>query len=138
MGKKDAVRPRVVCCAIPVARAAGKVLLITSRKHNQWVFPKGGWETTDKTLEAAAQREAIEEAGVYGTITRFVVTIPGTTATYHFYELDVAGLLDQWPEAHERRREWVDFNEALRRIAWKPELAQALCMTSFAPPQQTR
>ncbi|KAF8525775.1 NUDIX hydrolase domain-like protein [Hysterangium stoloniferum] len=133
MGKGDTTRPRVVCCAIPVARAAGKVLVITSRKRQHWVFPKGGWEPTDKTLEAAAQREAFEEAGVYGTITRYVTTIPSPTATYHFYELDVTGLLDQWPEAHERRREWVDFGEGLRRCQWKPELAQALMMTSFAP-----
>lgn len=96
MGKKDAVRPRVVCCAIPVARATGKILLITSRKRpDSWVceshflhrrrrlhlsprrapygrvhntpltlastVPKGGWEPTDRTLEAAAQREAVEE-----------------------------------------------------------------------------
>ncbi|KAF8591052.1 hypothetical protein K439DRAFT_1328137 [Ramaria rubella] len=134
MGKKDAPRPRVVCCAIPVARAAGKILIITSRKRDDhWVFPKGGWEPTDRTLEAAAQREAVEEAGVHGTITRFIVTIPGSTATYHFYELDVTMLQEQWPEMHERRREWVDFAEAYRRCAWKPELAQALLMASFAP-----
>lgn len=72
-------------------------------------------------------------AGVYGTISRFVVTIPSSTATYHFYELDVLGLHEQWPEAHERRREWVDFAEAYRRCAWKPELAQALLMASIAP-----
>jgi len=65
MGKKDAVRPRVVCCAIPVARAAGKILLVTSRKHESWVLPKGGWEPTDGTLEAAAQREAIEEGPAF-------------------------------------------------------------------------
>lgn len=30
--------PRIVCCAIPIARASGKVLVITSRKHSEnWV-----------------------------------------------------------------------------------------------------
>ncbi|QRV75004.1 NUDIX family hydrolase [Ceratobasidium sp. AG-Ba] len=62
MGRADAARPRTVCCAIPIARAAGKVLLVTSRKRpHQWVLPKGGWETTDPSLEAAACREAFEE-----------------------------------------------------------------------------
>ncbi|CUA68563.1 hypothetical protein RSOLAG22IIIB_03602 [Rhizoctonia solani] len=135
MGRADVARPRTVCCAIPIARSAAKVLLITSRKRpHQWVLPKGGWETTDATLEAAACREAFEEAGVQGKITRTVTSIPGPTANYHFFELDVVALADRWDEASERRREWVDFSEALRRVTWKPELAEALMLCSLAPP----
>jgi hypothetical protein len=38
MSTKGRVNPRIVCCAIPIARAAGKVLVITSRKRqDQWV-----------------------------------------------------------------------------------------------------
>ncbi|EJD47197.1 NUDIX hydrolase [Auricularia subglabra TFB-10046 SS5] len=126
MGRKDGPRPRIVCVAIPIARTAGQVLLVTSRKRPEcWVLPKGGWETSDKTLEAAAAREAYEEAGVHGTITRFVLTINTPNATYHVYELDVSSLAETWPEAHERRREWVLPAEAARRLQWKPELAQA-------------
>ncbi|KZS92470.1 hypothetical protein SISNIDRAFT_412634 [Sistotremastrum niveocremeum HHB9708] len=133
MGKKDTPRPRVVCCAIPIYRAKGTVLLVTSRKRSTWVLPKGGWETSDKTLEAAASREAFEEAGVHGKITKYVTTIPTESTTYHFYELDVTKLEDQWPESHERSREFVDYAEALTRLAWKPELAQGLSMSSMAP-----
>lgn len=105
MGTKGRSTPRVVCCAIPIARSAGKVLVVTSRKRpDSWVceygvtlathkfliirgpmgplvrlttasldstliyiifspsiVPKGGWETTDVQLEAAASREAFEE-----------------------------------------------------------------------------
>ncbi|KAH7097138.1 NUDIX hydrolase domain-like protein [Auriculariales sp. MPI-PUGE-AT-0066] len=126
MGRKDVARPRVVCVAIPIARTAGQILLITSRtQHDRWVLPKGGWETTDKSLEAAALREAYEEAGVQGTIRRFVVTISTPAVTYHVYEMDVSGLLADWPEQAERKREWVQPVEAARRLAWKPELAQA-------------
>lgn len=134
MGKKDAVRPRVVCCAIPIARSAGKVLVITSRKRNgNWLMPKGGWEPVDKTLEAAATREALEEAGVHGTISRFVTTISTELTTYHFFELDVTRLEEQWLESDSRAREWVDYAEAVRRLSWKPELAQGLMMCSLAP-----
>ena len=38
MGSKGRSVPRVVCCAIPIARAAGKVLVVTSRKQpNNWL-----------------------------------------------------------------------------------------------------
>lgn len=43
------------------------VLLITSRNGRGWVVPKGGWEL-DETLEAAAARETLEEAGVRGRL----------------------------------------------------------------------
>lgn len=115
------------------------------------LVPKGGFETADVTLEAAACREALEEgvsfhllvqlkrtnwhspAGVHGPVTCFVTTIKGTTATYHVYELDVTALDTNWLEKDERTREWVDYPEALRRLAWKPELAQALTLSSLAP-----
>ncbi|KAL4252546.1 hypothetical protein ABKN59_005010 [Abortiporus biennis] len=106
MSNKGRSTPRVVCCAIPIARAAGKVLLVTSRKRkDSWVLPKGGWEPSDGVLEAAASREALEEAGVRGKITRFVTTIPSASSTYHFYELDVTDLDRDWLESKERRRE---------------------------------
>ena len=72
-------------------------------------------------------------AGVRGTITRFVTTIPTAASTYHFYELDVASLDSDWLESKERRREWVDFAEAMQRVAWKPELMQGLALSSLAP-----
>jgi len=81
MGKEPRTTPRVVCVAIPIYRAVGKVLMVTSRKRpEQWVcewersfrgwiliwpaiflVPKGGWEAVDSTLEEAALREAFEE-----------------------------------------------------------------------------
>ncbi|KAG6840579.1 hypothetical protein C0991_005719 [Blastosporella zonata] len=137
MGTKGRAVPRVVCCAIPIARAAGKILVVTSRKRpDSWVLPKGGWEPSDVQLEAAASREALEEghtSGVRGTITRFVITIPTPATTYHFYELDVAALDQDWLERNERRREWVDYAEACKRLEWKSELSQGLKLSSLAP-----
>lgn len=134
MGTKGREVPRVVCCAIPITSAARKVLVITSRKRQDlWVLPKGGWESTDGVLEAAASREALEEAGVRGRITRYVTTIQSPSTTYHFYELEVSSLDKEWLEGKERTREWVDYAEAYRRIAWKPELAQGLSLSTLAP-----
>ncbi|SJL09841.1 uncharacterized protein ARMOST_13222 [Armillaria ostoyae] len=110
MGTKGRSTPRIVCCAIPIARAAGKVLVVTSRKRpDNWV------------------------SGVRGTITRFVITIPTPSATYHFYELDVNALDQDWLERNERKREWVDYAEAVRRLEWKAELSQGLKLSSLAP-----
>ncbi|KAF9267968.1 hypothetical protein L218DRAFT_1058016 [Marasmius fiardii PR-910] len=136
MGNKGRSVPRVVCCAIPIARAAGKILVVTSRKRpDSWVLPKGGWESSDVKLENAALREAFEEAGVRGSISRYVTTIPTPSATYHFYELDVVSLEQDWLERNERRREWVDYAEAVRRLQWKTELSQGLQSSSLAPPR---
>ncbi|THH13964.1 hypothetical protein EW146_g6308 [Bondarzewia mesenterica] len=58
---------------------------------------------------------------------------PTASSTYHFYELDVAALDQEWLESKERRREWVDYAEAVRRVSWKQELAQGLMLSSLAP-----
>ena len=68
-----------------------------------------------------------------GTITRYVTTVTGKAAIYHFYELDAAALAADWLERKERRREWVDYAEAMRRLQWKPELMQGLALSSIAP-----
>ncbi|KAG8953068.1 hypothetical protein FRC04_003015 [Tulasnella sp. 424] len=86
----------------------------------------------DITLENAASREALEEAGVRGVITRFVVTIPTQSCIYHFFEMEVTQLEDEWLERKERTRAWVDFPEAIQRLSWKPELVQGMMLSTFA------
>lgn len=44
-----------------------EVLLISAQKGNGMQFPKGGWEK-DESMEQAALRETIEEAGVVGSV----------------------------------------------------------------------
>ncbi|KAF7312477.1 Zinc/iron permease [Mycena indigotica] len=144
MGTKGRSTPRVVCCAIPISRPYSKILLITSRKRpDHWVLPKGGWEATDVRLENAATREALEE-GIFLYFQHFLALIfvfpfffpplqQAPSTIYHFYELDVASLEQDWLESSERRREWVDYAEAVRRLEWKPELANGLRLCSLAP-----
>jgi len=47
--------------------------------------------------------------------------------------MDIVGLEQDWPERKERSRELVDYAEAIRRLEWKTELAQALKLSSIAP-----
>ncbi|KAF5372779.1 hypothetical protein D9615_010115 [Tricholomella constricta] len=165
MGTKGRSVPRIVCCAIPIARAAGKILVVTSRKRpDSWCRKVDGnrrmcsWRLQPRErpwkkvlpvpLSVSSSPDALPSpprylspalhtvsltAGVRGTITRFVITIPTPSTIYHFYELDVAGLDQDWLERHERRREWVDYAEAVRRLEWKSELAQGLKLSSLAP-----
>ncbi|KAK8579554.1 hypothetical protein V6N13_142745 [Hibiscus sabdariffa] len=44
-----------------------EVLVISSQKGPKMMFPKGGWEI-DESIEEAALRESIEEAGVLGNV----------------------------------------------------------------------
>jgi diphosphoinositol-polyphosphate diphosphatase len=62
-----------------------------------------------------------------------VTTINSPSTTYHFYELEVTTLDKDWLESRERKREWVDYAEALKRVAWKTELAQGLSLSTLAP-----
>ncbi|KAF7804008.1 nudix hydrolase 16, mitochondrial [Senna tora] len=50
-----------------------EVLMISSASGHGLVFPKGGWEN-DETVEEAAAREAVEEAGVRGELLSCVFT----------------------------------------------------------------
>jgi 8-oxo-dGTP pyrophosphatase MutT (NUDIX family) len=56
-----------VCCR-PVSNGNVMFLLVRSRGGNRWTFPKGTVDASDASPAAAAAREALEEAGVVGTI----------------------------------------------------------------------
>jgi len=93
------------------------------------VFPKGGWES-DETVQEAAHRETIEEAGVLGFLQepslgeftfkskkheRLGSAHKGRCVA-HMFVLEVTEELQEWPERLERQREWVSLEEASRRV----------------------
>lgn len=93
----------------------GEVLLITSRGTGRWVIPKG-WPMEGRSLAHAALQEAWEEAGVRGTVEltelgRFRYAkgqdsgfaLPVEVA---LYPVSVTALADEYPEEHERERQW--------------------------------
>jgi len=97
-----------------------EILLITSRRKKRWVIPKGIIEGNLSPQESAA-KEAYEEAGVSGTIhSRMVGQYQykkwGGACSVKVYLLEVNEILDDWPEAFFREREWVNISEAQKRI----------------------
>lgn len=57
---------RLTTGCVPIM-ASGKILLVSSSRKQEWILPKGGWES-DETCEASAMRESFEEGGLLGTI----------------------------------------------------------------------
>ncbi|KAH7655975.1 NAD(+) diphosphatase protein [Dioscorea alata] len=93
-----------------------EILVITSQKGHGMMFPKGGWEI-DESMKQAAFREAMEEAGVIGTIEfdlgKWFYT---SKRNNNFHEgfmfgLNVTKELLQWPEMGTRKRKWVTVEE---------------------------
>lgn len=102
-----------------------RVLLVTSRGTGRWIIPKG-WPMRGKTPARAAAQEAFEEAGVVGKARRRAIgaydydkVAPdggSLRCTVQVFPLAVRQLVDDWPEAAERRRQWFEVDEAAGRV----------------------
>eukprot|EP00557_Chaetoceros_sp_GSL56_P001203 CAMPEP_0176490500 /NCGR_PEP_ID=MMETSP0200_2-20121128/7905_1 /TAXON_ID=947934 /ORGANISM="Chaetoceros sp., Strain GSL56" /LENGTH=451 /DNA_ID=CAMNT_0017887813 /DNA_START=638 /DNA_END=1993 /DNA_ORIENTATION=- len=57
---------RLTTGSVPILND-GRILLISSSRKEEWILPKGGWES-DETLEVSALRETYEEGGILGTL----------------------------------------------------------------------
>jgi len=96
------------------------VLIVTARQNpHHWIFPKGHIEPGE-TAEAAALREAEEEAGVTGTIARnagsvsFVAGRDTIVVEYFLLAAANAG-----GEREGRRLAWCTVDEALNRLTFE-------------------
>ncbi|XP_042054801.1 nudix hydrolase 16, mitochondrial-like [Salvia splendens] len=100
-----------------------EVLMINSTSGPGLLFPKGGWEN-DETAEEAAEREAMEEAGVRGDLVHYLGCYPFKSKTLQdacspaglcraaMYALHVKEELESWPEKSHRERRWLSIPEA--------------------------
>ncbi|CAM0913340.1 unnamed protein product [Alopecurus aequalis] len=113
-----------------------EVLVISSRKKGASagvMFPKGGWEL-DESMDEAARREALEEAGVRGEtgdvpLGRWCYQSRRYDATYegYMFPLRVTDELEWWPEMESGRgRSWFSVREAMDRCPhwWMREALQ--------------
>ncbi|KAL5198470.1 hypothetical protein ABZP36_001982 [Zizania latifolia] len=108
--------------------------MINSQSGPGLLFPKGGWEN-DETVEEAAAREAIEEAGVRGDLVQLLGFYDFKSKTHQdkfcpegmcraaVFALQVKEELAAWPEQSTRRRSWLTLSEAAEqsRYPWVRE-----------------
>ncbi|KAG0530062.1 hypothetical protein BDA96_05G152200 [Sorghum bicolor] len=117
-----------------------QVLMISTPKRSDLIFPKGGWED-DESIDEAACREAFEEAGVKGIISATPLGewifkskskqnscgLQGACKGFMF-GLQVTELVEIWPEQVTHGRRWVPVEEAygLCRYDWMREALDKL------------
>eukprot|EP00798_Chlamydomonas_sp_ICE-L_P029063 gene29063-32267_t len=148
---------RLVAGCIPV-RMTGQensvdnveVLMVSSRGGKGFCFPKGGWED-DETVEAAAMRETVEEAGVRGELEEPIVgTFPfgskhmgtkhaddtphGGRCRAHMYVMHVLEVLEVWPESSERQRHWCQCQLWCQQYVNTSKHTGPGCRGQLAPP----
>ncbi|KAK8627838.1 hypothetical protein V6N13_135436 [Hibiscus sabdariffa] len=110
-----------------------EVLVISAQNGKGLLFPKGGWEK-DESMEEAAIRETLEEAGVLGDIEcklgkwSYKSKRQSIFHEGHMFPLLVKQELDQWPEKNIRKREWVTVSKAREECPhlWMKEALEEL------------
>ena len=107
---------------IPYRIKDGKVevLLVTSRNRQSWVIPKGGI-SKGMTQYHSAAKEAWEEAGVIGIVENEIIGTykyrkNGNIYQVNLFLLSVDRELEDWPEATERERQWLDVKTACKLV----------------------
>lgn len=108
-----------------------QLLLITSRGTGRWIIPKG-WPVDGATPAEAALQEAWEEAGVDGRVQGNTLGIYSHTkqddgelmpCVVAVFPVKVRALKSKFPEAGQRKRQWVSRKKAASLID-EPELRQ--------------
>jgi len=117
-----------------------EILLLTSRETRRWVIPKG-WPMKGLSPHGAAACEAIEEAGVFGRVSKkpigefqYVKRLKNGAplqCTVGVFPLKVAKQLTHWPEQKERTAHWFAPDEA-SELVQEPELSALILAFSDA------
>ncbi len=136
---KRNVRTQFAALCYRVHKDEVQVLLITSRTSKRWILPKG-WPMEGETPAQAATTEAFEEAGVRGKASNICVGLYSYTkfmgkddplpCAVSVFPVQVKKLVDDYPEAKERRRKWFSVKKASKMVR-EPELKKIL--THFDP-----
>jgi 8-oxo-dGTP pyrophosphatase MutT (NUDIX family) len=102
-----------------------QVLLVTSRRTRRWIIPKGKIGAA-MLPSRSAEREAFEEAGVLGRISKqpvgsywqgdALLSGPEGSILVFAYALEVIDELPVWAEMHQRERRWFTLKDALLTV----------------------
>lgn len=117
--------------ALPYSYREGRIqlMLITSSGTGRWIIPKGHIEP-GLTPAESAEAEALEEAGVIGSIAArsigsYVYTKRpergGDRCRVRVFALEITRVLDDYPEAALRERRWMTIPTAVKAVR-EPEL----------------
>jgi 8-oxo-dGTP pyrophosphatase MutT (NUDIX family) len=130
---------RVQYAALPYRRRGlnrTEVLLVTSRESGRWIIPKG-WPIKHAAPRATAKREAREEAGVIGTISRQPIGSYSyekhlkrgriAVCNVQVFALKVRRQQESWPEKGQRRMQWLSWSKAAKTVG-DPVLGQIIRM----------
>jgi 8-oxo-dGTP pyrophosphatase MutT (NUDIX family) len=111
-----------------------EILLVTSRETRRWVIPKG-WPIKKLKPYATAAREAYEEAGLAGAISREALgsfsyekrlkSRDYVACKVDVFVMEVEKEAKRWPEREERERRWFEPEAAAQRVQ-EPELAELI------------
>lgn len=111
--------------------SAIEILLVTTRQTRRWIIPKG-WPIKGLKPPKSAAREAFEEAGVRGKVGSKSLGVfaydklldsdgIAVRCEVRVFPLLVKRQSENWPEAKQRRVQWVEPSKAVALIK-EPEL----------------
>lgn len=132
--RKEDVRTQFAALCFRIKKKKVQILLITSRGTRRWIVPKG-WPMDGRTPADSALQEAWEEAGVNGTsdgrclgiysYNKVAQGLGDLPCIAMVYAVEVDTLADVFPEAGQRKRQWMSRKKAARLVD-EPELARIL------------
>lgn len=137
--KKTELRTQFAALCYRMRKGAPEILLVTSRRAQRWIIPKGWPQDGMRPAQCAAQ-EALEEAGVEGktydhslglfNYSKSHVSGRALPCVAVVYPLKVKTIHDTYREKGQRARQWFTLAEAAERVS-EPELAHII--RSFDP-----
>lgn len=94
-----------------------KLVVVSSRRHDRWLFPKGQPESR-MSPQALARLEAKEEAGIDGRIVGHPILLPyareSLTTNLLLFPMRVTRIHEKWLEMDQRQRRLVGLAEAIQ------------------------
>jgi len=110
------VRRQAAVIPYRIRKARVEVALVTTSKGKGWIVPKGGIDDGERARDAAI-REAEEEAGLRGIVTRrrlgrYWHKNGRGPCLVDVYLMRVTTVMDEWMEDKLRRRRWMRVPDA--------------------------